>query len=201
MMFLFDNVHILGRYIQIKDLIFIIFSIICYVLRGFAYKKLENSYLGFIPIIGDIICMLSIGNEYGFKHKVKYVVSSLISVVVKHIIPKILHAFLIYSGMVAMAAYADIMLYLRKSKPVLLNWLLGASWWIVLIALIIVLIFMLFLLFNFIFRYMILRPLIGEIIPSGKVILFTFIFSLFPCIFYIWILKSKALEKWDEINT
>lgn len=200
MMFLFDNVHILGRYIQVKDLIYIIFSIICYVLRGCAYKKLENSYLGFIPIIGDVLCMLSIGNKYGFKHKIKYVVSSLISVVVKHIIPKILHVFLIYSGMVAMAAYVDIMLYLRNSKTGLLNWLLGSSWWIVLIALIIVLIFMLFLLFNLIFRYKILRPFIGEIIPSGKVILFTFIFSLLPFIFYIWILSQKSLEEWDEIN-
>ncbi len=169
---------------------------ISYILRGMAFKKLLNNYFGFIPIVGDLICMSKIVEKINENYKSKYIIWGLTSIVVK--------LFLIFS-IIQILALIQI-LKLLFGIILLIMLISGKHSYTVFDGGITLLILSLFifvivsLVANFYYRYKTLTTFLNKMVSSDNVRKNALLFSFIPMVFYIWILSRKSLEEWDEID-
>ena len=59
------------------------YTVISYVFRGYAFNKFQGNNNGFIPIAGDMVCMLKIIEKFEKKFKIRYLIWTSIATVVK----------------------------------------------------------------------------------------------------------------------
>ena len=169
---------------------------ISYILRGMAFKKLLNNYFGFIPIVGDLICMSKIVEKINENYKSKYIIWGLTSIVVK--------LFLIFS-IIQILALIQI-LKLLFGIILLIMLISGKHSYTVFDGGITLLILSLFifvivsLVANFYYRYKTMTTFLNKMVSSDNVRKNALLFSFIPMVFYIWILSQKSLEEWDEID-
>jgi len=59
------------------------YTVISYVFRGYAFNKFQGNNNGFIPIAGDMVCMLKIIEKFEKKFKIRYLIWTSIATIVK----------------------------------------------------------------------------------------------------------------------
>lgn len=196
----FQDYYLLNRGIfEIFEIAFKISIILCFILRGLAYKKLQDNYFGFVPYVGDIICMWKIATKYESRRKATYVAFSIILLPIQNFLIKFIITFKIYLAIFLSSGLWEITIEsLKKEDPGFYRIFLDFSKIFMFLLFVFLLVFVIVVFFNFFFRYKILRPLVEEITYSEAVGFRTLIFAIFPFIFYIWLLCNNSLDEWDE---
>lgn len=147
----------------------VIFNII---LRGFAYKYLFGEYTGFIPMVGDIIGKIKIAQEYESPFKIKYVIFSVIC----YALPYTLNFLFMFVSIFLSAKGTD------KNS-------------IIFFFFVLILVYILFLFIKMYYSYRITFPLVYDFTNGDGVFIKSFLFTILPFIFYIWIiLRVKNFE-------
>lgn len=172
---------------------------IIYLLQGFSYKKLSGNYFGFIPIVGDIIGMYVAALNYNKKYAKRYLIWASLLLLLFPVFFYFIKAglaisafYLIFSGLEMISSWGN-------------NALAGLTDTVtphisgIIIVLIIIFIFLIIALFlNLRYRYKLLHSLTASISKSKHNGFKSFIFALFPVLFYIWILFKEIPAKEKE---
>jgi hypothetical protein len=157
-------------------IIVIVYSLVLMyiILRGFAYRKLQGNNYGFIPIIGDLLCVEIISSKVKSRYRVAYCIASFLQIIFSELLFSTLNEPTDVPLFIFFVFIPEILLYFT--------------------------IFIISTIISTIFKYVILDTLKTKI-PSYKDRgYFTFLFTCIPLLLYIWILSQKSLEEWDEIN-
>ena len=174
--------------------------LVCFIVRGLAYKKLQGKYFGFFPYVGELVCMMIIANKYKSKSRVAYLVFSIIALPFRNFFIQFMMAMNFITNIIFKAGVKDdIVNAIKNEGP---RFFKSFSYYgrIFMYFLIVILVISLVVtIIIIISRYNILRPLMEDIIYSDTVGFYTFIFSIFPFIFHLWILFNNSLKDWDEI--
>lgn len=158
--------------VEIANIINIFITVVSYLLRGFSYNALLGTYLGFVPIVGDLTCKYKIAQEYENPYRIQYLVTAII------------FAFLPF--------FIFIMKYFTQSKFIRLYpvYFLISSVVIFIIAGILIVNMFVQLYFN----YKVIYPLVYDLSDGNAIGLKTFLFVILPFSFYIFIIVKNYQE-------
>lgn len=158
----------------LADAIQLIIFLAIYIFRGIAYKSLLNTYKGFIPFFGDIVCKCIIADEYDNEYKKKYLFSCLVPIIITFIFIVCLMAVLLITG--------------RPDGIILVIMII----FVILFAIVVNVLGIMCIYYT----TKILTPLLRDITGEENVGVTSVVFSIIPFIFFIWLyFKSKNLKQ------
>lgn len=173
--------------------------LLCFIIRGLAYKKLQGKYFGFFPYVGDLVCMMIIASKYKSKTKVAYLVLSIILLPFKNFFIQFMMTMSFMMDIIFKAGVNyEIVDSLKKEGLEYIKSFSYIGMFFMYLLIGILLICLIVNILNIIFRYNILRPLIEDINCSDAVGFYSFVFSVFPLVFYLWILFNNSIGEWEE---
>lgn len=152
--------------------------IVAYILCGVGFWSYFGTFLGFIPIIGPLLCMCKIADEYGSSAKIKYIISSILYFFVWGIMLKLAYDTYVTKTLVNNKYYSSSDVF--------------AMFFLTMTALIIIYII------NTYFKFHIIFPFLEDLYSQKQNSTLAFFFSTIPVFFYVWLIIMSFKKNKDD---